>query len=76
MAQNQPSQNFSVEQAMAFAASPAGQQLIAMLQKSGSPELTKAQAHAAAGDMEQAKDALSALLADPKVKAILSQFGG
>jgi len=69
-------QNFSMEQAMAFAASPAGQQLIAMLQQSTNADLTKAQAYAAAGDMEQAKQALSSLLSDPKVKELLKQFGG
>lgn len=76
MAQNNPSQNFSMEQAMAFAASPAGQQLIAMLQKKGGADLSKAQEHAAAGDMTQAKDALSSLLSDPQIKALLKQFGG
>lgn len=76
MAQNHPSQNFSMEQAMAFAASPAGQQLIAMLQKKGGADLTKAQEHAAAGNMDQAKDALSSLLSDPQIKALLKQFGG
>ena len=51
MAQTNP-QNLSMEQAMAFAASPAGQKLIAMLQKSGNKDLTAAQRHAQAGDME------------------------
>lgn len=74
MAQQNP-QNFSMEQAMAFAASPAGQQLIAMLQKKGSDDLSNAQKHAAAGNMEQAKDALSSLLSDPQIRAILKQFG-
>lgn len=69
-------QNFSMEQAMAFAASPAGRQLIALLQKSGNTDLSKAQAHAAAGNMDQAKEALSSLLKDPQIQALLKQFGG
>ncbi len=76
MAQNQPSQNFSMEQAMAFAASPAGRQLLAMLQHKGGADLSKAQAHAAAGNMDLAKDALSGLLSDPQVQSLLKQFGG
>ena len=76
MAQNNPSQNFSMEQAMAFAASPAGQQLIAMLQKKGGADLSKAQEYANAGNMDQAKDALSSILSDPQVMALLKKFGG
>lgn len=75
MAQNQPSQNFSMEQAMAFAASPAGKQLMALMRQKGGAELTKAQSLAASGDMAKAKDAISALLADPQIQALLKQFG-
>lgn len=75
MAQNNP-QNFSMEQAMAFAASPAGKQLIAMLQKSSGADLAAAQRHAQAGNMEQAKAALSELLKDPQIRTLLKQFGG
>ena len=76
MSKNNPSQNFSMEQAMAFASSPAGKQLIAMLQQKGSSDLGKAQAYAASGNMEQAKDALSGLLADPQIRQFLKQMGG
>ena len=43
MAQNNGFDTFSMEQVMAFAASPAGKQLIAMLRSSGT-DLSKAQA--------------------------------
>lgn len=76
MAQNSNFDTFSMEQAMAFAASPTGKQLIAMLQSRGGTDLSKAQARAAAGDMEQAKKELSSLLADPKIQELLRQFGG
>lgn len=76
MAQNQDFHGYSMEQAMAFAASPAGRQLIALLQSKSNFDIGKAQAYAAAGDMEAAKKELSSLLADPKVKELLKQFGG
>lgn len=76
MAQNQPSQNFSMEQAMAFAASPAGRQLLSLIRQKGGNDLTKAQAHAAAGDMENAKNSLSSLLSDPQIQALLKQLEG
>ncbi len=76
MSQNQPSQNFSMEQAMAFAASHAGRQLIRLMQQKGGNDLSKAQTLAATGDMEKAKDALSSLLTDPQIQALLKQMGG
>ena len=76
MAQNQSSQNFSMDQAMAFASTPAGQQLLALLQKKGGDDLQKAKTYAAAGDMNQAKNALSSMLSDPQIQAILKQIGG
>ena len=65
----------SMEQAMAFAASPAGQQLLALLQSKGGADLSKAQAHAASGNMDEAKAELSSLLADPQITQLLKQFG-
>ena len=67
---------FSMEQAMAFAASPAGQQLIRILQQNSGADFTKVQEYAAAGNMEGAKSELSSLLTDPKILTILKQFGG
>ena len=67
---------FSMEQAMAFAASPAGQQLIRMLQQQSGADFSKAQQYAAAGNMDGARSELASLLKDPKVLAILKQFGG
>ena len=73
MAQNH---GISMEQIMAFAASPAGKQLIELLQSKSGADLSKAQSFAAAGNMEQAKAELSSLLSDPKIQALLRQFGG
>lgn len=68
--------NISMEQAMAFAASPAGQKLLAMIQRKGGNELQAAKDLAASGNMEQAKKALSSLLSDPQFQNILKQYGG
>jgi len=76
MAQNKDFDSFSMAQVMAFAASPAGKQLIALIQNSSGADLSKAQAHAAAGNMEEAKAELSSLLKDPRIRELLRQFGG
>lgn len=76
MTTNNPSQNFSMEQAIAFASRPEGQQLIELLRKQNQTDLAKAQAYAAAGDWEQAKIALGSLLTDPQVQKLMKQFGG
>ena len=55
MAQNNGLGSFSMEQAMAFAASPAGKQLIELMQSKSGIDMSKIQAHAAAGNMEQVK---------------------
>lgn len=71
----EPPQDFSIQQAMQIARSPAGQQLIALLQKNGGQEFQNAMAKAASGDYEQAKQALSALMADPEAQALLNELG-
>ena len=76
MAQNNQFSNMSIEQTISFAASPAGQKLIAMLETQNSAQINKAQKLAESGDMEEAKKVLSSLLADPGVKEILKRFGG
>jgi len=73
MAQNN---GISMEEIMAFAASPAGKQLIELLQGKSGADFSKAQSYAAAGNMEQAKNELSSLLTDPRIKELLKQFGG
>lgn len=76
MMQNQPSHNFSMEQIMAFASSPAGRQLLSALQEKDGSLLTKARSHAQAGDMAKAKESLTSLLSDPKIQQILKQLEG
>ncbi len=70
------SEDFSVQEALRLAKSPAGQQLLAMLQRSDSGQLKQAMDLAAAGDYTQAKDTLSSLLSSPEAKKLLEQLGG
>ena len=68
-------QDFSIQQAMLLAATPAGQQLIAMLQKNSNAEFQQAMEKAAAGDYTQAKMMLSSMLSSPEAQKLLEQLG-
>lgn len=71
-------QNFndpSMETIMQLAKSPAGQQLISLLQQTGGEELRQAMAKASAGDYTQAKQAITALMNNPEAKKLLEQLG-
>lgn len=72
MDQNQ----FSMEQAMSFANSKAGRQLMQLLKQRNDPNVQAAMQAAASGNQDQAKEHLSSLLADPQIQALLKQFGG
>ena len=67
---------FSTNDIMALASSPAGRQLLTLLQQSGGADLQKAMGRAAAGDMAGAKELLAPLLADPSIQALARQLGG
>ena len=67
--------NFSMQEIMRLATSPAGQQLIAMMQQQGGSEFQKAMAKAAAGDYSQAKRAIKTMMADPKAQQLLKELG-
>lgn len=73
--QNNP-KNFSTEDIMRLAKTPAGQQLIAMLQKADTKTLKEAMQHAAGGNMEQAKQALGPMLQSSEIQKLLQQLGG
>lgn len=68
------SDNFSMEQLQKMAQSPAGQQLYAMLKEQNNAQLQNAMAHAASGDLQQAKNVLSDILSDPKAMAMLKKL--
>lgn len=69
------SDNFSMKDAMRMAQSKEGQQLLALLRSGNSEALDSAMTQAAAGDYEQVKQTLSALLASPDVRALLEKMG-
>lgn len=71
---NLPS-NLPMQEVLRMAASPAGQQLIAMLRQQGGDDFQKAMASAATGDYTQAKHAIEALMADPKAQQLLKDLG-
>ncbi len=66
--------NDNMKEAMRLAATPAGQQLIQLLQASGGASIEQARLHAANGNMEQAKAALSELLKSPRVQQLMKQM--
>lgn len=68
--------NPDMSELLRLAQSPAGQQLITLLQRSGGSELQNAIAKASAGDYEQAKTAISSLLSSPEAQALLKQLEG
>ena len=59
-----------------LAQTPAGQRLIALLQKQGGPQLQQAIASAAGGDYNRAKHILSELLSAPEAQALLGELEG
>lgn len=66
---------FNMQEIMRLAASPAGQQLIALLQQQNSAALHSAIASASAGNYEHAKSALGSMLDSPEARTLLQQLG-
>ena len=69
-------QDFSMEEVMRLAKSPAGQQLIAMLQQADNAKLEQAVTQAKTGDYAQASQTLSAMLSSPEAQRLLKELGG
>ena len=70
------SQDFSMEEVMRIAKSPAGQQLIALLQQKDSAALAAAADHAKSGNYAQAGQTLSAMLSSPEAQKLMKELGG
>lgn len=70
------SEDFSMQEVMRLAESPAGRQLLAMLQRADSDRVQQAADMAAAGDYAQAAKALQSMLSSPEAQALLKQLGG
>ena len=69
-------QSFSMQDAMKLAQSDAGKQLYSLLQQTNAQQLQSAMDQAAAGDYEQVKNTMSAMLSSPEVRALLHKMGG
>lgn len=67
--------NFSMQDILRIASSPAGQQLIALMQQQGGSEFQQAMSSAAGGDYTQAKRAIEAMMADPQAQQLLKELG-
>ena len=70
------SEDFSLEDAQRLAGSPAAQQLLALFRRTDPAALSKAMDQAAAGNYQQAKDAIESLMANEEAKSLLAQLGG
>ena len=68
--------DFDMRKAMELAGSPAGPQLLALLQNQSGPELQQAMDRAAAGDYDSARAALSTMMERPEVRKLLKQLEG
>lgn len=76
MEQNSKQPNpFPMQEILRLAASPAGKQLIALMQQKGGDELQKAIQLAAAGEYTQAKHALDSVLSDPQAQKLMKELG-
>ncbi len=69
-------QDFSMEEVMRLAKSPAGQQLLAMLKQGDSAKLEQAVTQAKTGNYSQASQTLSNLLSSPEAQKLLKDLGG
>ena len=74
--QNKGNDGISIQEAMKLAQSPAGQQLIQLLQQTGGADLQSAMEKAAAGDYDLAKKALSRLMKNPDAENLFRKMGG
>lgn len=69
------SENFSVQDAMRFVNTPAGQELLTLLRQGDTAQLQKAAELASAGNYAQAQEMLSGLFQDPQVQSLLGKLG-
>lgn len=65
---------FSTQEAIKLAQSPAGQQLLANLQAGHAPEMQNAMHHLQQGDYAKAMQLLSDFLAEPSTQSLLRQL--
>ena len=66
--------NMDLTEIMRLAQTPAGRQLLTMLQESGGQELQNAITKASGGDYRDAQKAVASFLSDPEARALLEQL--
>ncbi len=71
--QNNPNQ-FSMEDAIRLAGTPAGKQLLNLLKSNTDADMKTARKAVESGDYEQAKKSLSSLLQSPDVQKLLKEM--
>jgi len=69
------SQDFSMQEALRVAQSPAGQQLLALLRQADPAILEQAAIQASGNSPEQLKKTLETLTEDPRIAQLLKQLG-
>ena len=69
-------EDFSVQDALRMAQSPAGKQLLAILRGNNTAQLQQVMDLAKAGDMEKASTALQSMLSSPQAQQLLKQMEG
>jgi len=69
------SEDFSMEEAMRLAQSPAGQELIAMLRRTDSGQLQQIVNTAQSGNVSQAGQMLQKMLSSPEGQKLLRELG-
>ena len=68
------SEDFSMQEALRLAQSPAGQQLLAMLRRTDTGQLRQAMDQAALGNYAQASQTLNALLSSEEARQLLDEL--
>ena len=69
-------EDFSMQDALRMAQSPAGQQLLAMLRSGDKSQLQQVVDLAKAGNMDKAGSTLQTLLSSPQAQQLLKQMEG
>ena len=69
------SENFSLQEAMRLANTPAGQELIGLLRQGNTTQFQQAAELASSGNYAQAQNLLKGLLDDPQIQSLLKALG-
>ncbi len=69
------SQDFSMQEALRLAKTPAGQQLLAMLQQADKQALQQVMQQATSGNYQEASKNLSKLLSTPEAQNLMKELG-